>query len=243
MSKQKRGKKEPKKKILNPIIDESDEEFQEEFKEDDTDDEYVKEQEQEVFESESSDSSDNEEDDIPIPKADEIYVLQKIDEKLSNETVKLLNVFVKDMKISKSIEKGLREYALNSNNILATAIYYSKRNDILGNMDPKSDIKNVNFVNRIKKKELKINGKSMTSFDQIAYMSPQELFPEKWEYEINRKKTREEREQDRPTTDAYPCRKCGARKAIVSIPKQLRSADEPMTTFVTCANCSNVIRI
>ncbi|KAJ3379756.1 RNA polymerase II elongation factor [Entophlyctis sp. JEL0112] len=40
-------------------------------------------------------------------------------------------------------------------------------------------------------------------------------------------------------TDEFKCGKCGQRKCTY-YQKQTRSADEPMTTFVTCQNCGNV---
>jgi len=40
------------------------------------------------------------------------------------------------------------------------------------------------------------------------------------------------------TTDQFKCGKCGQRKCTY-YQLQTRSADEPMTTFVTCVNCNN----
>uniref|UniRef100_A0A0C9S597 Transcription elongation factor n=1 Tax=Wollemia nobilis TaxID=56998 RepID=A0A0C9S597_9CONI len=40
------------------------------------------------------------------------------------------------------------------------------------------------------------------------------------------------------TTDEFKCGKCGQRKCTY-YQLQTRSADEPMTTFVTCVNCNN----
>eukprot|EP00240_Pyramimonas_obovata_P016145 CAMPEP_0118933528 /NCGR_PEP_ID=MMETSP1169-20130426/12038_1 /TAXON_ID=36882 /ORGANISM="Pyramimonas obovata, Strain CCMP722" /LENGTH=295 /DNA_ID=CAMNT_0006876299 /DNA_START=64 /DNA_END=948 /DNA_ORIENTATION=- len=40
------------------------------------------------------------------------------------------------------------------------------------------------------------------------------------------------------STDQFKCGKCGQRKTIY-YQMQTRSADEPMTTFVTCVNCNN----
>ena len=40
------------------------------------------------------------------------------------------------------------------------------------------------------------------------------------------------------STDAFKCRKCGSRETTYS-QAQLRSADEPMTTFVACISCGN----
>jgi transcription elongation factor S-II len=40
------------------------------------------------------------------------------------------------------------------------------------------------------------------------------------------------------TTDQFQCGKCRQRKCTY-FQMQTRSADEPMTTFVTCVNCGN----
>lgn len=40
------------------------------------------------------------------------------------------------------------------------------------------------------------------------------------------------------TTDMFRCGRCGQRKTTY-YQKQTRSADEPMTTFVTCVTCGN----
>ena len=39
-------------------------------------------------------------------------------------------------------------------------------------------------------------------------------------------------------TDAFKCRKCGSRSTSY-YEVQTRSADEPMTQFITCLNCGN----
>ncbi|KAI9156906.1 hypothetical protein LWI28_013889 [Acer negundo] len=40
------------------------------------------------------------------------------------------------------------------------------------------------------------------------------------------------------TTDQFKCSRCGQRKTTY-YQMQTRSADEPMTTYVTCVNCNN----
>ena len=40
------------------------------------------------------------------------------------------------------------------------------------------------------------------------------------------------------STDQFKCGKCKQRKCTY-FQLQTRSADEPMTTFVTCVNCNN----
>lgn len=97
------------------------------------------------------------------------------------------------------------------------------------------------YIN-LKNKELlaKINNKEIKAQD-LAFLSHQEMIPEKWEQLINQKK---EKDENRYTakldgnTDMFTCRKCKSNKCSY-YQLQTRSADEPMTTFVTCVNCGN----
>ncbi|GMN18786.1 hypothetical protein TIFTF001_046844 [Ficus carica] len=45
-------------------------------------------------------------------------------------------------------------------------------------------------------------------------------------------------EEEIATTDQFRCGRCGQRKTTYH-QMQTRSADEPMTTYVTCVNCNN----
>jgi len=45
-------------------------------------------------------------------------------------------------------------------------------------------------------------------------------------------------QQQEASTDAFKCGKCKQRKCTY-YQLQTRSADEPMTTFVTCVECGN----
>lgn len=70
----------------------------------------------------------------------------------------------------------------------------------------------------------------------LQNLSHQELCPEKWE-----KRLREKSERDalrfttrvEASTDMFTCRRC-KKNQCTYIQLQTRSADEPMTTFVTC---------
>jgi DNA-directed RNA polymerase subunit M/transcription elongation factor TFIIS len=73
----------------------------------------------------------------------------------------------------------------------------------------------------------------------IAFMTHQELNPEKWEKLIELKYKRDESKFNvvvQPSTDVYVCRKCKSRKCTYSA-QQTRSSDEPMTIYVSCLNC------
>lgn len=73
----------------------------------------------------------------------------------------------------------------------------------------------------------------------IAFMTHQELKPEKWEPLIQAKIKRDKNKYEtniEAATDTFKCRKCHSNKCTY-YQMQTRSADEPMTTFVTCIEC------
>lgn len=75
----------------------------------------------------------------------------------------------------------------------------------------------------------------------IAFMTHQELRPDKWDALLEAKKARDaclyEPQLD-ANTDNFVCRRCKSNRCSY-YQLQTRSADEPMTTFVTCINCGN----
>ena len=73
----------------------------------------------------------------------------------------------------------------------------------------------------------------------VGGMTHQELAPHVWEQYIAKKKERDENNQMpviEASTDNFTCRKCKSKKCSY-YQLQTRSADEPMTTFVTCIDC------
>ena len=77
--------------------------------------------------------------------------------------------------------------------------------------------------------------------EKIISMTPQELYPDIWEELIlkNIKKMEQLSKQNNVQgTDMFRCGKC-KKNNCTYYQMQTRSADEPMTTFITCLNCSN----
>jgi transcription elongation factor S-II len=72
----------------------------------------------------------------------------------------------------------------------------------------------------------------------VAFLSPEQLHPEKWDDILKKRQYRIDKEQNMATTDMYQCRKCKERKCKVSS-FQTRSADEPATVFICCVICKN----
>lgn len=95
------------------------------------------------------------------------------------------------------------------------------------------NLKNPEVIKRLENKELKAH--------EIGGLSHQELSPERWERLIHEKKIKDKNKYT-PTlqgnTDVFTCRKCKLNKCNY-YQLQTRSADEPMTTYVTCVNCGN----
>jgi transcription elongation factor S-II len=70
-----------------------------------------------------------------------------------------------------------------------------------------------------------------------------DLFPERWEESIRRAAARQLRKMrirdiDNAPDGAFTCRRCHSKKTTY-VQLQTRSADEPMTTFVSCLSCDN----
>jgi transcription elongation factor S-II len=76
---------------------------------------------------------------------------------------------------------------------------------------------------------------------ELIYKPYEELYPELWEDLILKNKKKMDLLQnncEQKGTSMFKCGKCKERNCVY-FQLQTRSADEPMTTFVTCLNCSN----
>lgn len=112
-------------------------------------------------------------------------------------------------------------------------IYLTKVYSILSNINNKSGVNNTYIVDAINRGDIK-------SY-KIPYMSHQELFPKHWEKIIEDKIIRDKSKYEinlEAATDEFKCWKCKKRKCTY-YELQTRSADEPMTTFVSCLSCGN----
>jgi hypothetical protein len=129
-------------------------------------------------------------------------------------------------KIEESIFKFSIDYAtVNETPYLIEQIYETKADEIKKLI---KDEENDYFLNAIKNNNI--------DCDQIAFMKPDELNPEKYD-KINKKKSLEEYKKNNQTTsNVFECRKCKNKKCQVT-QRQTRAADEPATTFVTCMEC------
>ncbi len=135
------------------------------------------------------------------------------------------------------IETGILEYTLikvSSEKIVPEFIdniYHDKIRDIYVNLDTSNK--------RINNKTLTpslIDGHVDPYF--IGFFRPEQLHPAQWKPILDKRTAKELANNDVKVTDIYKCYRCGERKTT-SYQMQVRSADEPMTTFVTCLVCYN----
>ena len=153
------------------------------------------------------------------------------------KNIDILNEIIQDAKKSKNIEISIYNYSLKEatqkkvvkkwNNHYFATIYKNRLLTILRNLKYKpflEDIKN----NVIESKK-------------VGFITHQEINPEKWKDLIEAKVERDKNKYQvdkRGATDEFKCRRCHQRECSY-YQLQTRSADEPMTTFVTCLNCGN----
>ena len=159
---------------------------------------------------------------------------------LRPESVLKIDKILNNIKKSEQLEKGIFEYSVSYifihryNNNLVSNVYNSKLTDIINNLDSKSSINNTYLLNAIKKKEIK-------DLRHIAFYKPEQLFPKNWKTIIDKNYLRQYKKENMAATDLYKCGKCKERKCSV-MQMQTRSADEPMTTFVTCLICGHTFK-
>jgi transcription elongation factor S-II len=158
---------------------------------------------------------------------------------------KISSVFDDDQErdnIIKNIEKGIFNWTINHakstdqipswDNRVFKECYKHKALSIIYNlMESRSHLKIRVLNGDVKTKDL-------------STMKPQELWPtgpydqekRRLEYDELRKQLAKERDDADDFVGIFTCGKCKSKKTKY-YQMQTRSADEPMTTFVTCINC------
>ena len=148
---------------------------------------------------------------------------------------KKLQLYLSDVSICKNLEKGIYNFCIKEaterqivkkwDNIYFTLLYLDKLRSIYANL------KHPELVERIMSKAVRPH--------EVAFMTHQDIIPEKWSLLLSDKKIREENiyaPKLEASTDGFTCRKCKSKECSY-YQLQTRSADEPMTTFVTCIKC------
>ena len=162
---------------------------------------------------------------INDPELFRINIVEKINKKINNK------------RISENLEKGIFNYTLDEcekknvvkkwSNLNFVNIYIEKLKNIIFNL------KNMNLLVRLKNKDFRAH--------ELAFMSQYDMRPDIWKNLLEEKKIKDENRftpKIEASTDDFTCGKCKSKKCTY-YQLQTRSADEPMTTFVTCIDCGN----
>jgi DNA-directed RNA polymerase subunit M/transcription elongation factor TFIIS len=129
------------------------------------------------------------------------------------------------------IEADKKRVIKHWSNDMFCDIYRMIQLSIASNIHPQSPVKNPRLLARINDGELKLF--------EIPYLTLQEMYPENWQDLADRLLIREQKllEGDKGSaTDKFKCHRCGKRECTY-YEMQTRSADEPMTIFISCLNC------
>ena len=116
------------------------------------------------------------------------------------------------------------------NYLMFCNIYQQSIKRILTNLTP-SVVGNTRLIVRLFLKEF--------APQNLAFMTPVEMFPEQWNELLNEQQEKYKllyEVEHVQGTDEFKCYKCKERNCSY-YQVQTRSADEPMTVFVTCLNC------
>lgn len=141
----------------------------------------------------------------------------------------------------RSLEKGIFEasfqysqkqyIARNWKTPAFREVYRQILRSMLSNLHPQSPVQNTRLLVRVQEGEFTLY--------EIPFMSSYELFPEKW-FALKDKLLQREQKilegNKSRATDQFKCRRC-QKKECTYYELQTRSADEPMTIFITCLNC------
>ncbi len=115
-------------------------------------------------------------------------------------------------------------------NKLFEEIYIQRQLKLFSNLHPSSPVGNKGLLERLRHKGIPLN--------TLARMSDIDLYPENWERLRELQDIREQKWLEGNTsrkTDQFKCGRCGGRECTY-YELQTRSADEPMTIFITCLN-------
>ncbi len=134
-----------------------------------------------------------------------------------------------------NLEKGIYNYTIQEatykkivkkwNNPLFVQIYFDRLKTIYFNL------KNKDLLQQLRTGDI--------TPQSFAFMSHQEMNPEKWKELIEKKQKVDANKYNTSfaaSTDLFTCGKCKSKKCTY-YELQCRSADEPMTIFITCLDC------
>jgi DNA-directed RNA polymerase subunit M/transcription elongation factor TFIIS len=166
------------------------------------------------------------------------------EETIRNICIEKFNSIIDNYDISKSIEESVFQYVVNNvcsnknthidwDNIYFKRTYMNKCISLYTNLNSDSYVNNKELIEKI------TNG-NIDPY-KIAFMTPQELFPQNWEAFMEKEKAKNEflyTKKLESFTDEYKCGRCKQSKCSY-YQVFTRSLDEPAVLYFTCLNCGH----
>lgn len=166
-----------------------------------------------------------------------------LNDSIRNNHVTILNKELNNELLSRQIEQQLfnlsikvaKEKCLKRNwsNSLFKQLYISKIRAFYSNICESSYIKNPDFKEKIINSSIKV--------EDIPQLSVYDIYPGNWSELLDKKIKRDKLKYEmkpQAMTNQFKCRKCSSRSCSY-YEVQTRSADEPMTQFISCLECGN----
>lgn len=167
-------------------------------------------------------------------------------EDLYEKRVKIINILDTldcSYDYARLIEMGVYNYSISKCKIKEliplwecnefNEIYLTKAKSVYANLNAKCYVGNSSLMEKVKNGDIKP--------ELVGLLPPSDVFPERWNHIIQENQHREKLIYESTmakTTDKFVCpnSKCRGRKCVY-VEAQIRSADEPMTMFITCLLC------
>jgi DNA-directed RNA polymerase subunit M/transcription elongation factor TFIIS len=143
----------------------------------------------------------------------------------------------------KDLEVGIYNWTIeysNENKIIKNwknprfyKLYIEKARSVVSNIDQEGYLENKRLATRMSEKEFTPH--------EIAFMKPENVFPERWKDTVDAYLKKYENAYERKdvvVSSLFRCGKC-KKKECTYFEAQTRSADEGATVFVSCLNCGN----
>jgi DNA-directed RNA polymerase subunit M/transcription elongation factor TFIIS len=149
---------------------------------------------------------------------------------------KKLDVILNNEKNSLNVEKGIYNYTLKEANHKKVIKKWDNKYFVQIYLDHLRSI-----MTNLKGEVLKQIQEGSMKPHMIAFMTHQELSPERWDQLIQVKMKRDKNKFETKiaaSTNTFTCRKCKGNQCTYAA-VQTRSADEAMTLYVSCCQCGN----
>lgn len=165
--------------------------------------------------------------------AQRLQAISTIEEMLKEHAVKKLNpIQLESIVYNSSLQEAHKKHITPhwKCNVFQY-LYIMKLRNLVGNLLPNSYIQNNYLLPEIQAKHITV--------DSLSNLNPYQMNNSLWKDFIHRRQQREKRQLEgnkAMATDQFLCTRCHKRECTY-YEMQTRSADEPMTIFITCMNC------